>query len=82
MPHYELCAKVISVTSNMLCMKSGGYFESEFLGYAFSINSVFGAMTYDEKEATLPGLAPGKELPQSFLLPHCSMDSLWTFGLH
>ena len=44
--------------------------------------SIFSVMTYDEKKATLPGLTPGKELPQSFLLPHCSMDFLWTFGLH
>jgi hypothetical protein len=82
LPHYSLCAKIISVGQSMLCMRSGGYFSGDGLGFAPSQNSIAGQMTIREREATIPGLTIGEQLPESFVLPYGSFDSLWTLGLH
>jgi len=80
--HYELCAKLLSVAQSLLCLQPGGYCKREGYGCAPSSNSVFAAMTMQEKEATIPGLSLGEVLPESFYIPKGSFDSLWTMGFH
>lgn len=80
--HYDLCAKIITIGKGLLCMKPGGYPEGEGFGFCPSYKSVAGSMTSQELDCNLPGLQVGKELPESFLLPYGSFDSLWTLGFH
>jgi hypothetical protein len=81
-PHYEICAKIITIGKALICMQPGGYLEGEGFGCCPSSKSVLGSMTPREQDCTLPGLQLGQQLPESFLLPYGSFDSLWTLGLH